>query len=434
MKSFIYILFLFTFTLQAQNGIIRSYYANHKIRARLSYVNDVLDAKSIWYFDNGNLKTIKTYDLGKLNGNVTEFYKSGLVKEKYYVNNGIRDGFDRIYWENGALKELRSYELGKLVKRTQFENDPLFVPKISDFAGIRTNKRNYTKEEMPICDVDICPEPIGGIKAIQEKVIYPKEAKQYGLEGIVSIVASIDTEGFVANTQVIKGIGLGCDEAAMDAVKKSRFLPGHNNGKIVKSHLTINIDFKIEKNIVAGNTIKKTLVNDFKKSVERQKLPVANIEDSTDIFITSTERPAIKNIQKDKTENPPTKFTSIHKNIAKKPIHPKVKTKKLPGGNITCNLETCPEPIGGIEVLIKSFKIPHIAFKLKLNGTIVVNAKIDKWGNVLNTKVISSVGHGVGTAAEVAVLFTKFKPAKRNGKPVEAEINISFPVKTTSKK
>jgi len=84
--------------------------------------------------------------------------------------------------------------------------------------------------------------------------------------------------------------------------------------------------------------------------------------------------------------------------------------------------------------LIKSFKIPHIAYKLKLNGTIVVKAIIDKWGNVANTKVISGVGHGVGTAAEVAILFTKFKPAEKNGQPVEAEINISLPVKTSSEK
>jgi len=429
MKSFIYILLLFTITLQAQNGIIRSYYANHKIQARLSYVNDVLDAKSIWYFDNGNIKTIKTYNLGKLNGNVTEFYKSGLVEEKYYVNQGIRDGFDRIYWKNGALKELRYYKLGRLVKRTKFDYDPLFVPQISDFKGIRSDKKNYKKEEIPICDVDICPEPIGGMKAIQEKVIYPKEAKQYGLEGRVSIVASIDTNGIVTNAEIIKGIGLGCDKAALDAVKKSRFLPGLNNGKITKSHLTINIDFKIPKNEVAENTSKKHPGNDFKQSIEKQKLPVVNIEDSTDVLITSLERPVIKSIQAEKKENPPAKITKTYKNLDNKTFQSKA--KKLTEAKITCNLEICPEPIGGIGALLKKFKIPHIAYKLRLNGTIVIQAKIDKWGNVLNTKVISGVGHGVGTAAEVAVLFTKFKPGEKNAKPVTAIINISLPLKTS---
>lgn len=433
MKSFIYILFLFAFSLQAQNGIIRSYYSNHKIRERLSFVNDVLDAKSIWYFDNGNIQSIKTYDLGKLNGKVTEFYKSGLVKEKYYVNNGIRDGFDRIYWKNGALKELRSYKLGRLVKRTVIENDPLFVPKISDYEGIRSNKKNYTKGGMPICDVDICPTPIGGIKAVQERVNYPKEAEQYGLEGRVSIVASIDTEGFVTNAEVIKGIGLGCDEAALDAVKKSRFLPGHNKGKIVKSHLTINIVFKIEKNVVADNSNKKYKENNFNQSVEKQQLPSTNIEDSTDTFITSTEELANNNNQNENTKNQTTEKIDEHKNSSDIIIPAKGKNKQLIGGNITCDLEVCPEPIGGIEALVKSFKIPHIAYKLKLKGKIIIRAKIDKWGNVINTKVISGVGHGVGTAAEVAILFTKFKPGEKNGEPVDTKINISLPVKTSSK-
>lgn len=437
MRSILSILFLLTISLQAQNGIVRSYYANHKIQARLSYVKDVLDAKSIWYYDNGNLKTIKTYDLGKLNGKVTEFHRSGLVKEDYSVTNGIRNGIDKIYWENGALKEIRYYEMGKLVKRVTIENDPLFVPQISDYKGIVSNKRRTPEKEISICDVEICPSPIGGIKAIQGRVIYPKEAKQYGLEGEVSIVATIDKKGVVTAAEVIKGIGLGCDEAAIKAVKESGFLPGLNKGKIVKSHLTINIEFKI-KNKLLSAAEKDKHIETSSEPVDFEKiLPKIIIEDSTDNVITQTQQPKRKTVQnetqyssaenkKNGTEN---KDYLVKTGMFKRQhINTESKIKI-----ITCNLETCPEPVGGITALLKRFKIPRKAYQLKLNGEIIIKAKIDKWGNVLDTKVIKGVGYGVGTAAEVAVLFTKFKPGMDNGEPVKASVTIVLPVKTTAK-
>ncbi len=434
MKSFIYIILLSSLSVQAQNGIIRSYYSNHKIQARLSYVNDVLDSKSIWYYDNGNLETIKTYNQGKLNGKVTEFYKTGLVKEDYSVSNGIRDGIDKIYWENGALKEIRYYNMGKLTKRDTIENDSLFVPKINEFKGIIANKRKLSEIDMPICDVDICPEPIGGIKAIQERVVYPKEAKQYGLEGNVSIVATINKEGFVTASEIIKGLGLGCDEAALKAVKKSRFLPGHDKGNIVKSHLTLNIEFKIEKTVLASaQTNRHSNASNEQSNIDIMT-PSSTIEDSTDILLTQSTESKKNKVTSKKTNNSITENTkkqSLNDKLEpteKQPIKAKLKLK-----TITCQADVCPEPEGGISALFKRFKIPHKAYQLKLNGEIVINASIDQWGNVIDTKVLKGVGYGVGTAAEVAVLFTKFKPGMKNGKPVPTTIKIVLPVKTQLK-
>jgi len=83
------------------------------------------------------------------------------------------------------------------------------------------------------------PEPIGGITAIYNMIIYPEIAKRAGVEGTVKILAFIDVK-------ILKGIGAGCDEAAIDAVKKTKFSPGMDAGKTVKVQVTIPLEFKVK--------------------------------------------------------------------------------------------------------------------------------------------------------------------------------------------
>lgn len=90
------------------------------------------------------------------------------------------------------------------------------------------------------------PEPIGGLYAIQSKIKYPEEAKRNGIEGKVFILAFIDEKGNVANAKVIKGAGSGLDEAALDAVKQTKFTPGKQEGKPVKVQVSIPIVFKLQ--------------------------------------------------------------------------------------------------------------------------------------------------------------------------------------------
>lgn len=94
--------------------------------------------------------------------------------------------------------------------------------------------------------VEEMPEPIGGIKGIQEKIIYPEIAKRAGVEGKVYVLAFVDETGTVTKAQIIKGIGAGCDEAALDAVLKTKFKPGKQRGKPVKVQVSIPIIFKLQ--------------------------------------------------------------------------------------------------------------------------------------------------------------------------------------------
>jgi len=92
--------------------------------------------------------------------------------------------------------------------------------------------------------VEEMPEPIGGIAAIQRKVVYPAIASAAAVEGRVIINAFVDEYGNVTKTEVVKGIGYGCDEAAVDAIKSTKFKPGKQRGKPVNVRITIPILFK----------------------------------------------------------------------------------------------------------------------------------------------------------------------------------------------
>lgn len=110
----------------------------------------------------------------------------------------------------------------------------------------KEDKKVVEEEPTYFVAVEEMPEPIGGIGEIQKKIIYPDIAKRAGVEGKVYVLAFVDESGTVTDAKVIKGIGAGCDEAALDAVKKTKFKPGKQRGKAVKVQVSIPVVFKLQ--------------------------------------------------------------------------------------------------------------------------------------------------------------------------------------------
>ena len=109
-----------------------------------------------------------------------------------------------------------------------------------------TEEFNQTEDDTPYVAIEKMPEPIGGIKGIQEKIWYPKEAIKNKVEGTVYILAFVDEYGNVTEAKVLKGIGSGCDEIALMAVKLTQFTPGMVESKKVKAQISIPIVFKLK--------------------------------------------------------------------------------------------------------------------------------------------------------------------------------------------
>lgn len=86
-------------------------------------------------------------------------------------------------------------------------------------------------------------EPPVPIVRIQPK--YPEMARKAGVEGVVVLHVLIDKAGKVRDIRVIKGIGAGLDEAAVEATRQSTWTPAIQNHKPVAVWVSCPVRFKL---------------------------------------------------------------------------------------------------------------------------------------------------------------------------------------------
>lgn len=94
--------------------------------------------------------------------------------------------------------------------------------------------------------VDVMPEIEGGLSALYKKIKYPKKAVNEGISGRVYLQIIVDENGDAQNPEILRDIGAGCGEAAVEAIKKVKFIPGKQNGKAVKVKYSLPVTFRLE--------------------------------------------------------------------------------------------------------------------------------------------------------------------------------------------
>ncbi|MFP8488315.1 energy transducer TonB [Gracilimonas sp. Q87] len=104
---------------------------------------------------------------------------------------------------------------------------------------------NSDEEEIFIV-VEQMPELIGGLASLNKHITYPEMARRAQIEGRVIVEFIIDKEGNVRDPKIIRGIGGGCDEVALKAVKKVKFKPGMQRGKPVLVRYSMPISFTLK--------------------------------------------------------------------------------------------------------------------------------------------------------------------------------------------
>jgi protein TonB len=86
------------------------------------------------------------------------------------------------------------------------------------------------------------PRPLFPIKPV-----YPDIAQEAGIEGQVLVQCFIDEKGRVKETIILKGIpNTGLNEAAEEALRKTRFRPAKQRERAVGVWITIPINFKLQ--------------------------------------------------------------------------------------------------------------------------------------------------------------------------------------------
>lgn len=74
---------------------------------------------------------------------------------------------------------------------------------------------------------------------------FSEEARKAKLQGVVTLYAEVDTNGRLRNIHVTRGLGLGLEEKAIEAIRQWRFRPGYRDGKPVVEAAMIEVNFHL---------------------------------------------------------------------------------------------------------------------------------------------------------------------------------------------
>jgi protein TonB len=95
------------------------------------------------------------------------------------------------------------------------------------------------------------PAPEGGYAALyrqlNQSLEYPAAARRMGVSGKVYVEFVVEKDGSLSQIKVVRGIGAGCDQAAIRALQESsKWKPGKQRGRPVKVRMVIPIYFQLK--------------------------------------------------------------------------------------------------------------------------------------------------------------------------------------------
>ncbi len=64
-------------------------------------------------------------------------------------------------------------------------------------------------------------------------------------QGTVSLALIVDAQGHARDIRVMRSLGMGLDEKAVEAVRKWRFQPGTKDGQAVAVQVNIEVNFRL---------------------------------------------------------------------------------------------------------------------------------------------------------------------------------------------
>ncbi len=95
------------------------------------------------------------------------------------------------------------------------------------------------------------PIHVGGDVAAPVKIKAPQPqyteiARKARIQGVVIVQAIISKQGNVENVKLLKGLPMGLDTAAVEAIKKWKFKPATLNGKPVTVYYNLTVNFTLQ--------------------------------------------------------------------------------------------------------------------------------------------------------------------------------------------
>jgi protein TonB len=133
------------------------------------------------------------------------------------------------------------------VEEAEIENTEIDKETVVEFQE-QVEVVEQTKEPEIFMVVEDPPAFPGGeaamMKYISDNLEYPPMARENNIQGRVVIQFVVDENGKIIDARVVKGIGWGCDEAALKVVNSMpRWKPGKQRNKAVRVRYVLPIRF-----------------------------------------------------------------------------------------------------------------------------------------------------------------------------------------------
>lgn len=168
--------------------------------------------------------------------------KRDLGAEKRFLARNLQEG--DIIVVRGMLNEIDiDFETYKgLVDAVIIDDDKLLN---------ETGVSEADEETVPFQLVDVKPRFKGGdsnefSEWVNSHLEYPKEAKENGIQGRVTLQFTVEPDGRITDVSVLRGIDSSLDKEAVRVVSKSpRWSPGLHDGKPVRVTYTFPVIFQL---------------------------------------------------------------------------------------------------------------------------------------------------------------------------------------------
>jgi len=111
-----------------------------------------------------------------------------------------------------------------------------------DFSNMDAPPPPPSGPKVAFIPYDLAPRAKSAIKPV-----YPEIAQEAGIEGVVVVQAFIDERGRVKETLILKGVpNTGLDEAAMEAIRRTKFHPAEQRERPVAVWISIPVNFRLK--------------------------------------------------------------------------------------------------------------------------------------------------------------------------------------------
>lgn len=178
---------------------------------------------------------VDNYTYRELPSNTKEIYRSD--KKISIIKNLKKNNIEAIPNENVENISIKTEDA--TVKTTEINKG---ISIYSDSSSSFNNSSGYSNMGEKI--IDTAFGTTNGPKFVyRETPVYPQIARRLGKEGRVILRLTINEKGELINIEIIESAPYGFTESAIEAVKKSKFLPAMKDGSPVSSRAILPIKF-----------------------------------------------------------------------------------------------------------------------------------------------------------------------------------------------